>query len=575
VQPYEAPRFLPGGNELLVVRSAGIGGGATREDLFVWRWRGGGVRRVTHGASIRSADPLPDGRRAAAVQCLDGICGLVLVDLETGDIKPLAAGSAERVFDRPRVSPDGRTIAAAMQEGGRWRLVLVPVEGGPLGVIGGDSAASLYDPAWSTDGIWLTAVSEAGGVANLARVDLADGLAHGLTRVVGAAVAPETDPATGDVYFLSLHAGGWDVHRIHPGKTKPARVVPLPDSLTPAAQRLPGGRADTLARVPLPPSRPYGIGPRWTRIFPMGAANADGAAAGIIIHNADPVGRLALAARGAWGVGGLERGASATAVWRGRRPAVAAEAFWVDQEPSHLVSQEETELDASYGGAVLSAGNAWSQARNAQEWRVGASAGLLAPEDEDAGGRMLGFARYAVSDGHRSGPGYVTGALALAGSAGSTRGEGWARGTLSTAFSAGMGTLGVRAEATLGRVSGGAPAWERFTLGGLPSLLVDEAVVSQRIAMPALRWGALEGTDLLTYRLSTNLGVLTPYFWGGSTDPGWDSWLRVTGIELATSFPGLRAAAAPGARLLAGVAYGLDGGYENDVTAYIAVTYTP
>ena len=49
----------------------------------------------------------------------------------------------------------------------------------------------------------------------------------------------------------------------------------------------------------------------------------------------------------------------------------------------------------------------------------------------------------------------------------------------------------------------------------------------------------------------------------------------MTGIELATSFPGLRAAAAPGARLLAGVAYGLDGSYENDVTAYFGVSYAP
>jgi hypothetical protein len=124
-------------------------------------------------------------------------------------------------------------------------------------------------------------------------------------------------------------------------------------------------------------------------------------------------------------------------------------------------------------------------------------------------------------------------------------------------------------------VSGGAPAWERFAVGGTPSLLADDAVLSQRIAMPALRWGALEGDELLTYRLSTNLGVLTPYFWGGTTDRGWDRWLRMAGVEMATSFPGLRAAAVPGARLLAGVAYGLDGTYENDVTGYFAVSYTP
>jgi hypothetical protein len=572
---YDAPRFLAGGEELLVVRSAPIGGGATREDLFVWSWREGGVRRVTHGAGIRAADPLPDGRRAAAVQCRNGYCGLVMVDLQTGALSPLAEGTAERVFDRPRVSPDGRTIAAAMQEGGRWKLVTVPAEGGPLTVIGGASAASTYDPAWSGDGASLTAVSEAGGIANLARVDVAAGTVRPLTRVTGAAAAPETDPATGGVYFLSLHAGGWDVHRIHPDSVAATDLVALPETLAPATQRSPAAAADTLPRAPLPPSRPYGMGPRWTRIFPMGALNADGGAGGVIINNADPVGRLALAARGAWGDRGMERGASATAVWRGWRPALTAEAFWMEHDPSRLATYDAPGRDARYAGAVLSAGNAWSAARNTQEWRLGASAGWLAPEDADAGARTLGFARYGVADGRRAGTGYATGGLTLAGAAGRTLGEDWARGTVTAAFGAGTGTLGVRAEATLGKVSGGAPVWERFALGGLPSLLADEAVMSQRIAMPALRWGALEGEELLTYRLSTTLGALTPYFWGGTTDRGWDRWLRVTGVELATSFPGFRAAAVPGARLLAGVAYGLDGGYENDVTAYFGISYAP
>ncbi len=573
--PYEAPRFLPGGDELLVVRSAPIGGGATREDLFVWKWRAGGVRRVTHGAGIRAADPLPDGRSAVAVQCRNGFCGLVTVDLASGALTPLAAGTTGRVFDRPRVSPDGGTVAAAMQEGGRWKLVTVPTAGGPVTVLGGVDAASAYDPAWSTDGTWLAAVSEAGGVANLVRINVADGSMRPLTRVTGAAVAPETDRETGGVYFLSLHAGGWDVHRIHPDSTGPMRLVALPDTLGAAVQRLPSAAADTLPRVPLPPSRPYGTGPRWTRILPMGAVGVDGGAGGVIVHNADPVGRLALAARGAWGDRGLERGASATAVWRGWRPALTAEAFWMAHDPSRLAGYDAPGRDARYGGAVLSAGNAWSHGRNAQEWRLGASAGRLAPGDADAGTRTLGFARYAVSDGRRSGTGYAAGSLVAGGSAGRTRGEDWARGMVAAAFGAGLGALGARAEATLGKVSGGAPPWERFALGGTPSLLADEAVLSQRVAMPALRWGALEGEELLTYRLSTSFGGVTPYFWGGTTDPGWDRWLRVAGVELATSFPGLRAAAIPGARLLAGVAYGLDGIYENDVTAYFGVTYAP
>jgi hypothetical protein len=572
--PYESPRFLSGGEELLLVRSAPIGGGATREDLFVWRWRTGDVCRVTHGASIRSADPLPDGRRAAAVQCRNGFCGLVLVDLQSGEITSLAEGTTERVFDRPRVSPDGRTVAAAMQEGGRWKLVAVDVAGGAVRILHDDPAASTYDPAWSADGASLTAVSEAGGVANLARVGL-DGAIRPLTRVTGAAAAPETDPATGAVYYLSLHAGGWDVHRIHPDSTRTGAVVALPETLAPVAQRASDGPVDTLPRVELPPSRPYGMGPRWTRILPFGSTDMDGGSGGVFIHNADPVGRLALGMRGVWGDRGMERGASATTVWRGWRPAVTADVFYQEHAPSRRPAFDDPALDARYAGAALSAGNAWSAARNAQEWRIGASYGLLERTEGDADGRALAFGRYAVSDGRRMGSGYATGSLSLFAAAGRTGNEDWARGMATAAFGAGLGGLGMRAEATLGRVSRGAPRWERFALGGSRATLVDEAVLSQRLAMPALRWGALEGEDLLTYRLSTSLGALTPYFWGGTTDPAWDRWLRVAGVELSTGFPGLRAAAIPGARLLAGVAYGLDGRYENDLTAYFSVSFIP
>jgi hypothetical protein len=575
VLAYRSPRFVPGGDEVLVVRSAPIGGGATRDDLFAWSWRTGAVRRVTRGASIRSADPLPDGRRAAAVQCRDGFCGLVLVDLQSGEVAPLADGSVDRVFDRPRVSPDGTTVAAAMQEGGSWKIVTVPVAGGPVRVVSGDGGHSVYDPAWTPDGQAIVATDESAGIANLVRITPPSARTERLTSVVGAAAAPEVDPATGAVYYLSLHAGGWDVYRLHPDSTPRPSIPVLGDSLAPAVQRVFGGTADTLARQALPPSRPYGLGPRWTRILPFGATDLDGGTGGVFIHNADPVGRLALGARGVWGDPGMERGASAGAVWRGTRPALAADAWYLEHAPSRRPAFDDPGLDARYVGGALSTGNAWSAGRNAQEWRLGASAGLLERTEGDADTRTLAFGRYAVSDGRRIGNGYATGSVSLFATAGRTEGEDWARGMATAAFGAGIGGLGARAEATLGRVSRGAPRWERFVLGGSRAQLVDEAVLSQRVAMPALRWGALEGEDLLTYRVSTSLGALTPYFWGGTTDATWDRWLRVAGVELSTGFPGLRAAATPAGRLLAGVAYGLDGAYENDLTAYFSVSFAP
>jgi hypothetical protein len=573
--PYEGPRFLPGGDALLVIRAAPIGGGATRQDLWEWNWRANTLRRVTRGASIRAADPAPDGRRAVAVQCADGFCGLVMVDLRTGALTPLTPARVDVVFDRPRFSPDGSRVAAAMQEGGRWKLVVVDAAGGAPRVVLDDPRGSAYDPVWTADGAALIAVSEAGGIANLARVDVATGQPVPLTRVTGAAVAPEVDRATGDVWFLSLHASGLDLHRIHPDSARPGPLVSLPAALAPAVPRVAAAAPDTLTRAAVPPSRPYGLGPRWTRVLPLGTANADGGAAGVIVYNADPVGRLALAAQGAWGDRGMERGASVAAVWRGMRPTVAGEAFYLAHDPSALAAYDVTGRDVRYAGASLMARNAWSVGRRVQEWRLGASAGRLEPAEGESGGRVFGFGRWYATDGRRVGAGYSTGVLSVTGAAGETLGERWARGMVTTAFGAGWGVLGLRAEATMGRVSGGAPAWERWAVGGPAPLLVDDAVLGQRVAMPALRFGAMEGEDLLTYRVSTTMGFLTPYLWGGTTDPAYARWLRVAGVEVQTSIPAFRAAASPGIRMLMGVAYGLDRGYENDVTAYFGVGYVP
>ncbi|HET6638603.1 MAG TPA: hypothetical protein VFH82_07480, partial [Gemmatimonadota bacterium] len=107
---HREPRFLPDGERLLVVRSEGLGDGRARGDLFAWTWRTGEMRRITRGAGIRSADPTPDGRAAIADRCLNGICDLVRVDLESGAVELVAAGAPDAPFFRPRVSPDGTRV---------------------------------------------------------------------------------------------------------------------------------------------------------------------------------------------------------------------------------------------------------------------------------------------------------------------------------------------------------------------------------------------------------------------------------------------------------------------------------
>jgi len=249
---HDDPRFLADGSGILVTRAEPRRDGAVRPDLFVWSWRDGGtLRRVTRGASIHSADPAPDGRSAAAVQCQYGRCDLVRVDLASGGVTTLAAGGPEAVFYRPRWSPDGRSIAVAVQGDGAWRLAIADPAGGALRAIPSPHGASRYDAAWLADGR-LVAVSELGGVANLAVIDPATGAETPLTRVTGAAVAPEPVTGTGHVLYLSLHAGGLDLMRVH----RTARA-PAPWSRWTRRSRPPlrASRRPRRTPFPAPPSR--------------------------------------------------------------------------------------------------------------------------------------------------------------------------------------------------------------------------------------------------------------------------------------------------------------------------------
>ncbi len=89
---FAEPRFFADGSRVLLTALAARGDGVSRRDLFVWNWRTGAVRRVTHGAGIRHADVSPNGLTAIADRCIGGRCDLVRVNLATGAITMLAPG---------------------------------------------------------------------------------------------------------------------------------------------------------------------------------------------------------------------------------------------------------------------------------------------------------------------------------------------------------------------------------------------------------------------------------------------------------------------------------------------------
>ncbi|HEU4560236.1 MAG TPA: hypothetical protein VFS20_20470, partial [Longimicrobium sp.] len=480
------------------------------------------------------------------------------------------------VHYRPRHSPDGRRIAFSVQEAGRWRVMIVDAATGAVTPVGGEDGASRYDAAWLPDGSALVLVSERGGVANVETVALASGESRTLTRVTGGAAAPEPEGKTGRIFYLSLHSRGMDLMRISADSAARGPVVALDTMLVPAAPRIAAVQPDTLRRTALPAPHAYGLGPRRFRILPTTVRDADGTTAGLVLLNGDPVGRLTWMLRGGTGEDGMPKGAALNLVYRRWLPSVGLDVFGMRHQPSELALVAPADsLDARYGGAALYIEQPWAGSALRHRLRAGASAGALEIAEGDAAGRTLAFAEAAAGLARSRGAQSLSLSATLHGSVGRTAGESWTRGIATATLGVGMLGLNARAQGTYGTVSADAPAWERFTVGGARQELFEPALLSQRISLPAVRFGVAHGRELLAYRLSTDLRGLTPYLAGISADEGHDAWYRVAGVEAALNTPPLNVLRIPALRIVAGVGYPLDQPDRHKLRFYNAVTYRP
>lgn len=574
---HDQPRFLPGGRELLVTRFEPRGDGTLRPDLFVWTWETGALRRVTRGAGIRTADPMPDGRAALGVRCLDGRCDLVRVELADGAVSVLQPGTPGRTWYRPRVSPDGARAVAALQESGVWRLVLVSLPDGAVREISIADGASRYDADWLPDGRRLVAVSERGGVADAEVIDVETGAARPITRVTGAVAAPAPSPADGSVYFLRLHSRGLDLQRVHPDSVDLGAAVPLPAALWPVAPppAAPGAR---LEPAPLPAPRAYGLGPRSYRLLPGGGGTPEGGHFALMLASTDPVGRLGWLLQGALGEPGSWSGASLRAEYRGLRPALGGDLFLARHRPSRGPAEGylPAGLDADYAGALLHAAFEQDWARWRHRLRAGGSAGLLDPEAGERAGRVFGFADYRLDWSGGAPQRRLALSLALDGAAGRTGGEGWARARASAGLGARVFGLQPRLDATYGALlDSAAPVYERFAVGGAQPPLFDAAVLPQRLAMPAVPFGVRSGTRLLAGRAALAVGPLTPYLWAASTDAGFSEWFRVAGVEARLDMGTAPLVRLPGIELVGGVGHALDAPVRGEWGLYFTARYRP
>jgi len=573
---FAEPRFFPDGERVLLSALTARGDGVFRRDLFVWRWRTGAVQRITHGAGIRHADVSPDGS-IVADRCSGGRCDLVRVELATGMITMLAAGDAGHRYDRPRFSHDGGTIAFAVQLGDRWRVATLPSSGGPISFTV-DSSSSEYAPVFARGDSDLVLTSEAGGIANIARVHRATGAQAALTNVTGAALYPDVS-ASGMIYFLRLHARGLDIARVALDSALPRAELARADSVRArypwVAMQPPAGSLDSLPVAPIPRDRAYGLGPREQRLLVSASWASEGKSAGLAYTGTDPVGKLTWLLQGQWGDASSWRGASLGAVFRGSRPLVGVEAFALENLPSHQHAlSAPLALDVRYRGASVWSALGLDRRSHDVDVRALASFGTLDAVLDAPVHRAL--AQLGARGALLQTPGdwQLSERAGASVTGGTLGGEGFGRVIVTAGASARRLGHELTVDGLYGIVSRPIP-FESFAIGGLVPPLVDSALFEQRIAMPVLPIAVVDGRAAAALRVSISEPVWRPYYWIGDASDRSGTPLQVIGIEGSWHTDGIWMVRVPGVKLLAGVGYSLSGPARHHTQAYLSVGYRP
>ena len=586
--PYESPRWMPDNKRLLVTRRMPMRDGTLRSDLFLWSAEDGALTRVTTGAALRHADPSADGRWAAAARCDRGWCDLVRVDLETGLIRVLAAGSETRNYYRPRVSRRTGEIVVAEQSGDRWRVVRVSPSTETLSYADPDDGVTRFDATFDTDGRTVITTSEAGGIANLERLDPVNSRATRLTAVTGAAVAADV-AADGTIWFLSLHAGGYDLRRVRPDSATSSRtnsvssslLLGFADSLSPILPpRIQAQASDSTRRPALAPvseARSYGTGPSRFRYLPGATTGFGGTTLVLGLVRSDPVGRLGVVVLGAVGSGGLPAGIAFNVTSRATRTEKVLN-FWTSHEaPSGQFAGAFAEgLDLTRSGGAVRL----QRSRALDGGELLGMVGLLAEQQHSRsfGSRTRGAALGALTivGRQRDDDLRYLEQLTVVAEAGSNGGGSYRRQRTTFFFGTGAGSRPLTtARVSFGTVGGGdGRDRELYTIGGFASPLIDPLLDGRRVDAPAYPVGSLTSTSFSSFRFALPVPPVEIFFAGASPDLFVTS-LRSFGVELRERVAAVPALGTPDVDLLIGFARARDAPAAREWRYYVSLAIKP
>ncbi|MES2179343.1 MAG: hypothetical protein V4550_15900 [Gemmatimonadota bacterium] len=584
---YESPRWMPDNRHLLVTRRMPMADGSVVPDVFMWNAEDGSLARITVGAGLRDVDPSADGRWAAGVRCDSGWCDLVRLDLATGAVQTIIAGNLDRNFYRPRVSKRTGEIVVAEQSGDRWRIARVRSDDGSLRYADPDDGATRYDATYDIDGSTIITTSEAGGIANLERIGT-NNLPTRLTSVTGAAVGGDV-AGDGTLWFLSLHAGGYDLRRFRPDSESIRRVrmgmdpghFALLDSLSAI---LPPRRSPNAADSSRRPAvaqvgeeRPYGTGPDRIRYVPGVTSGYGGSNVQLAFLRTDPVGRLTGMLIGSVGAGALPGGLGFTVASRRSRNVLVAQGWVSHEAPSRAFGPAlEYGLDLSrFGGALR------IQRSNASDGgEIVTSLGTVLEHHEPSGAesfsRLATIGTLSIVTRQRDDDARYQQQLAVVAEAGWLDGQSYIRQRSALLLGVGphsapLTTLRV-AVGTLGGSDG--LVRERFAIGGFASPLIDPVLDGRRVDAPAYPVGSVTTTSFTSFRIALPYPPFELFYAGASPDFLRTS-LRSYGLEFRERVPAVAALGTPDIDILTGFARAIDDPVAREWRYYVTLAIRP
>jgi hypothetical protein len=452
-------------------------------------------------------------------------------------------------------------------------------------------AANRYDAAWIS-ATQIVTVAERGGVANVETFDVAQLHPTQLTSVTGAAVAPEPQPRTNSIWFLSLYSRGYDLRKVDRATSHVASPAALSPSLAPAAPPTPPNVPAFTNNEVSTPTR-FRLEPRLFRWIPQPYLDADGASGGMTLSTRDLIGRSEVTATGAYGSAATWRGGNLAATWRPLLPEIRVQGFVAGQRLSDsrspisrsLANPDSAvrRLDTRLAGGIASVDGSLAFERWSARYRLGGTAGQLrdaAGDSSRVGQRLFAFADAGIGFVHRGDGASLSESVGATGTAGRTLDSPLRRGSvsLSVGVNGPQVPIPISAAATYGRTNTDAPLFERFALGGGPALILDRVLLAQRWTMPVLPTETAVGTSALAYRVNALAAPLTWYWWAGATAPAGESfrtWHRVVGVEWNASVPAIVPAGTPAARGQIGVGESLDQPFKHQFRAYVSLVINP